>query len=59
MKFNEIAKLNKIQFIGMGIVLVGVIGASLNESALIGIPSGFMSAVGAALILKIIPLKKK
>ena len=53
-------RLNKNQILGIVIILIGITASILNESGsfLIGIPSGGAAAVGVALILKWIPLKK-
>ena len=49
--------LNKLQLIGIFISITFFIVANLFESALVGVPSGMLMAVGVALLLKWLPFK--
>jgi hypothetical protein len=52
-------KLNKLQFIGIGILLFGIIIPFLVENNVVETIAGVFAAIGIGFILKWIPFKKQ
>ena len=52
-------KLNKLQIIGLGVLLIGITTPFLVEISVIKTIAGVISAIGIGLTLKWIPFKKK
>jgi len=52
-------KLNKVQLIGIGLVVLGISIPFLVENSLIEIILGVLTAVGVGFIFKWIPFKKQ
>ena len=52
-------KLNKLQIIGFGVLLIGITTPLLVEISVIKTIAGVTSAIGIGLILKWIPFRKQ
>ena len=52
-------KLNKLQIIGIGILLFGIIIPFLVENNVVEIIAGVIAAIGLGLIFKWIPFRKQ
>jgi hypothetical protein len=51
--------MNKLQIIGIGIIITGgITGYFFQENNIISTTSGFLCAIGLALVIKLFPFKK-
>jgi len=51
--------MNKLQIIGIGIIFAGgITGYFFQENSIISTTSGFLCAIGLALVIKLFPFKK-